>query len=111
MSYWHSLSSNNYAYFDFPYEGGSYLTITVRYMKKYGYDVLLSISRGQIVGSEYNGTNYIRVRFDCDKAQKWYYNESIDGSNTVVFLQNPQKFIEKLQNAKDIIIVKFLLEK
>lgn len=104
MSYWHSLSSDNYANFDFPYEGDSYLTITARYMKKYGYDVLVSISKGQMVGSEYNGTNYIRVRFDGGKAQKWYYNEPSDGSSTEVFLQNPQKFIKKLQNAKDIII-------
>lgn len=104
MSYWHSLISDDCAEFDFPYQGGSYLTITCRYMAKYGTDVLLNISKGQMNGSEYDGTNYIRVRFDDEKAQKWYYNESSDGSNETVFLRNPQKFIKKCQSAKKILI-------
>ena len=103
-SYWYSLQSDNYANFDFPYEGDSYLTITVRWMKKYGYDVLLEITKGQMVGNEYNGTNYVRVRFDGGKVQKFYYNEPNDGSSNLVFLRNAQKFIEKCKNAKDIII-------
>lgn len=103
-SYWYSLQSDNYATFDFPYEGDSYLTITVRWMKKYGYDVLLEITDGQMVGDEYNGTNYVRVRFDGGKVQKFYYNEPNDGSSNLVFLRNAQKFIEKCKNAKDIII-------
>lgn len=103
-SYWYSLQSDNYANFDFPYEGDSYLTITVRWMKKYGYDVLLEITDGQMVGDEYNGTNYVRVRFDGGKVQKFYYNEPNDGSSNLVFLRNAQKFIEKCKNAKDIII-------
>ena len=103
-SYWYSLQSDNYANFDFPYEGDSYLTITVRWMKKYGYDVLLKITDGQMVGNEYNGTNYVRVRFDGGKVQKFYYNEPNDGSSNLVFLRNAQKFIEKCKNAKDIII-------
>lgn len=103
-SYWYSLQSDNYANFDFPYEGDSYLPITVRWMKKYGYDVLLEITDGQMVGDEYNGTNYVRVRFDGGKVQKFYYNEPNDGSSNLVFLRNAQKFIEKCKNAKDIII-------
>lgn len=103
-SYWYSLQSDNYANFDFPYKGDSYLTITVRWMKKYGYDVLLEITDGQMVGDEYNGTNYVRVRFDGGKVQKFYYNEPNDGSSNLVFLRNAQKFIEKCKNAKDIII-------
>ena len=103
-SYWYSLQSDNYANFDFPYEGDSYLTITVRWKKKYGYDVLLEITDGQMVGNEYNGTNYVRVRFDGGKVQKFYYNEPNDGSSNLVFLRNAQKFIEKCKNAKDIII-------
>ena len=103
-SYWYSLQSDNYANFDFPYEGDSYLTITVRWMKKYGYDVLLEITDGQMVGNEYNGTNYVRVRFDGGKVQKFYYNEPNDGSSNLIFLRNAQKIIEKCKNAKDIII-------
>lgn len=103
-SYFYSLQSDNYANFDFPYEGDSYLTIVVRWMKKSGYDVLLKITDGQMVGNEYNGTNYVRVRFDGGKVQKFYYDEPNDGSSNLVFLRNAQKFIEKCKNAKDIII-------
>ena len=103
-SYWYSLQSDNYANFDFPYEGNSYLTITVRWMKKYGYDVLLEITKGQMVGNEYNGTNYVRVRFDGGKVQKFYYNEPNDGSSNLVFLKKAHTFIEKCKSAKDIII-------
>lgn len=103
-SYFYSLQSDNYANFDFPYEGDSYLTIGVRWMKKSGYDVLLKITDGQMVGNEYNGTNYVRVRFDGGKVQKFYYDEPNDGSSDLVFLRNAQKFIEKCKNAKDIII-------
>ena len=71
---------------------------------KAGYDVLLEITDGQMVGDEYNGTNYVRVRFDGGKVQKFYYNEPNDGSSNLVFLRNAQKFIEKCKNAKDIII-------
>ena len=103
-NYWYSLQSDNYANFDFPYEGNSYLTIAVRWMKKYGYDVLLEITKGQMVGNEYNGTNYVRVRFDGGKVQKFYYNEPNDGSSNLVFLKKAHTFIEKCKSAKDIII-------
>ena len=36
---WASVKSDNYVNQDFPYEGNTYASITVRYMKKYGYDV------------------------------------------------------------------------
>lgn len=106
MNYWCTLSSDNAAYFDFPYneDFGSHLSINVRYMKKYGYDVYLSITKGQMGGSEYNGTNYVRVRFDNEKPKKWYFSESSDGSSDMVFLNNPKSFIKKCQKAKSIII-------
>ena len=101
---YYSLRSDNFANFDFPYQGDSYLTITVRYMKKYGYDVLLNIDNGQMVGNEYNGTNYVRVRFDNGNVEKYYYSEPNDGSADCVFIKNVSKFIKKCKTAKTIII-------
>ena len=101
---YYSLRSDNFANFDFPYQGDSYLTITVRYMKKYGYDVLLNIDNGQMVGNEYNGTNYVRVRFDNGKVEKYYYSEPNDGSADCVFIKNASTFIKKCKTAKTIII-------
>ena len=38
---WATIRSDDYIIQDFPYEGRTYASITVRYMKKYGYDVLI----------------------------------------------------------------------
>lgn len=102
MSYWSTLISDNTVYFDFPYEGGSELKITVRYMKKYGTDVIISISQGQMLCNEYNGTNYVTVRFDDTPAKKYYTNEPADGSPDNLFLNNPKDFINRAKTAKTI---------
>ena len=48
---------------DFPYEGYTYATISVRYMKKYGYDVTIVISKGQIHGNQYNRKFYPKLYY------------------------------------------------
>lgn len=103
-NFWYSLRSDNFVNFDFPYQGDSYLNIQIRYMKKYGYDVILTIDNGQMVGNSINGTNYVRVRFDNDKPEKYYYNEPADYSSDCVFIKNKSKFIKKCKAAKTIII-------
>lgn len=102
MSYWSTLISDNTEYFDFPYEGGSKLKITVRYMKKYGTDVIISISQGQMLCNEYNGTNYVTVRFDDTPAKKYYTIEPADGSSESLFLNSSRDFINRAKTAKTI---------
>lgn len=97
-----SLTSDNIVYFDFPYNGGSSLYLTVRYMKKYGTDVYIKISSGQFVCNEYEGTNYVRVRFDQGSAMKFTTNEPSDGSSDMLFLSNAKKFIRLAKKAKTI---------
>ena len=99
---WASITSDNYISQDFPYEGNTRATITVRYMKKYGYDVLIQISQGQMNGRHYYGTDYISARFDENKPKKYYFNESADGDSKVVFLRNSSDFIKNCKKAKDI---------
>lgn len=99
---WAKIESDDYVTQSFPYEGYTYASITVRYMKKYGYDVLIQITKGQITGNSYNGTNYITARFDDGSPQKYYFNESSDGSSDVVFIRNTSDFIKKCKKAKDI---------
>ena len=70
---WAEIKSDNYISQRFPYEGYTYATISVRYMKKYGYDVIIVISKGQIHGSRYNGDNYITARFDEGAPKKYYF--------------------------------------
>ena len=99
---WKSLVSENLVHFSFPYEGGSSLNVCVRYMKKYGTNVILTISKGQLLSNEYNGTNYVTVRFDDDAPQKFYTTEPADGSSDCLFLTNARKFIKRAKTAKSI---------
>ena len=99
---WANIKSNNYISQSFPYEGYTYATICVRYMKKYGYDVIITISKGQIHGSRYNGDNYITARFDEGSPKKYYFNEAADGSSEMVFLNSKSDFIKRCKQAKDI---------
>ena len=101
-SIWASIRSDNFVNQDFPYEGDTYAQITVRYRKKDGYQVLVSIDMGQIFGNQFSGQNYINVRFDQNEAKKYYFNEPADGSAETVFLKNQKDFIEKCKKSHDI---------
>jgi len=96
------LRSDNYISQDFPYEGETYSSITLRYTKKYGYDVLIQIDKGQIDGRSYNGTDYITARFDGSSPKNYFINESSDGDPKIVFLRNAKEFLNKCKTAKNI---------
>ncbi|MBR1594570.1 MAG: hypothetical protein IJ659_07355 [Alloprevotella sp.] len=99
---WASIRSDNYVEQDFPYQGLTYASITVRYMKKYGYDVLIGIDQGQIVGIDVNGSNYITARFDDAAPRKYLFNNAADGSTEHVFLRNAKDFMERCKKATTI---------
>ena len=96
------VTSSNIVEFDFPYNGGSTLDICVRYAKKYGTDVMIGVSEGYLISNEYNGTNYVRVRFDNNAPIKFTTVEPSDYSHDLLFLENPKKFIKLAKNAKTI---------
>ncbi|MBQ5910165.1 MAG: hypothetical protein IIW85_07555 [Bacteroidaceae bacterium] len=102
VSKWAAIVSHNYINQDFPYQGETHAQITVRYMKKYGTDVIINITQGQIIGNEYEGTNYVTVRFDDAAPKKYYFNESADRSPETVFLRKPKDFIDRCKSAKEI---------
>ena len=77
-------------------------TICVRYMKKYGYEALITLSSGQIFGNEYNGDNYILVKFDDGRAKKYYFDETSDGSSETVFIRKKSDFIAHCKKSKKI---------
>ena len=101
---WAYIRSTNYIKQKFPYEGQTYAKIIVRYMKKYGYDVLIEVDRGQIVGIDVSGTNYITARFDEGTPKNYSFDDAEDGSSEHVFLKNANGFISRCKIAKDIMI-------
>ena len=99
---WASLKCDNYIEQEFPYEGDTYATIIIRYMKRYGTDVILKIDMGQIVGLDINTSNYVTARFDDAEPKKYYFDDAADMSTEQVFLRNAKDFINRCKSAKVI---------
>lgn len=95
------IVSSNVAYFDSPYDGGSTLGIGIVGTE---YDGLVSIwiSDGQFISDEYNGTNYVRVRFDNDAPINFSTREPYDYSNDMLIIKDSEKFIKLAKKAKTI---------
>lgn len=98
---WAKLYSDNSISQEFPY-GDTQALITVRHMKKYGNNVIISITDGQIFGNEYNNANYIMVKFDAAAPVKYWFDEPEDGSSESVFIRKSSSFIAKCKKAKHI---------
>lgn len=99
---WMSLLSDNQHEFEFPYNGGSKLQIDVRYRKQDGTQVILTLSKGQLQTSDYNGWHNVIVRFDDDAPMTFSTSEPADYSSSYLFLNNPRKFINRAKTAKKI---------
>jgi hypothetical protein len=103
QSYFASATSTNSVHLDFPYEGGSTLTMTVRHSPASDADVLLILSSGQLLCHSYDGC-YATVRFDDKPAERVELSESADNSSDTVFVSDAASFIEKLKKAKKAIV-------
>lgn len=98
---WASVISDNTLRQDFPYQGDTYAKITVRYMKKFGTDVIIEITKGQIIHSSLGG-NVITIRFDSDEPRTYSFNTSADHDPKCIFLFNAKDFIKRAKKAKTI---------
>lgn len=98
-NYFATCQSTNEVEFDFPYGGGSHLSIVVRNMGKKN-DVLFSISSGQF-NSGIDGQK-ITLRIDGGEPFKVNCNSANDGSMDVLFASNASKIIEKIKAAKTL---------
>lgn len=91
-----SLRCNNIRYFDFPYHGGSRLFLYIRNHPRWGTDVYIWLSNGQLLDKN------IVVRFDNSSAETYYTNEPADYSSDTLFISDEKEFIEKAKKAKRI---------
>jgi hypothetical protein len=99
--YFASVTSENQAEFDFPYAGGSTLTMTVRKHPKYGQDVYFQISSGQFVCGidDCSGTiNY------GNGPRSITLVEPDDGSSDTLFAGNASSVISNLKQADKVIV-------
>lgn len=98
MIYFAKCRSNNSINFDFPYDGGSYLDITIRKMNGVN-EVILSITKGQFM-SPYNST--VKMKFDDGPVKSYSFNDAADGSSDYIFLNGAKGIIQNLKKAKRI---------
>jgi hypothetical protein len=98
--YFASILSDNKLYFEFPYGGGSAGILTIRNMDGKN-SVVLRIEKGQFM-SNYDDSEYIRVKFDEDDLEKYGFNTAADGSSDIIFPYQSAKLISKIKKAKKI---------
>lgn len=96
-----SIRSENTVELNFPY-GECALTYCVRKNSNGVNDVYLILSSGQFSGGEYDGSNYVMVRFDDFPATQYTFSEAADGSSDVIFLNNTKDFIKRAKKATKI---------
>ena len=95
------LAADNELQFDFPYAGGSTVTIMLRDTAGHD-DVALVLDKGQFVCNPFGGT--VPAKFDDGPIEKFACNSTSDGSSTVMFLHPPSRFISRLRSSRRLII-------
>lgn len=100
-NYFASIDANEKLKFDFPYDGGSVATITVRNKNKEN-EILLSVSKGQFNSKIENNT--VKIKFDDEKAIEVPYTEPSSGSSDVIFIGTEKEVIAKLKTAKKVLV-------
>lgn len=96
-----AVTSENEAFFDFPYNGGSRLTMTVRRHPRYGDDVVFQISKGQFVCGVDSCSGTINYG---NGAERINLNESADYDSETLFAASASGVIRKLKGADKVIV-------
>ena len=101
-SFYAQTSSSNEVDFEFPYHGGSTLSLTVRNSKGRN-EVLVRISSGQFMTS-ISGDEHIRIKVDDNQPKNYSYNGAADGSTDVIFVNSANRFIADLKGASELMV-------
>jgi hypothetical protein len=95
------VTSDSELFFDFPYKGNNWGFLTVRQHPKYGLDVIVSITKGQMLCHR---DCAVSVKFDNAKAVTYSGTGPSDHSSTAILLDNAPRFIASAKKAKKILI-------
>ena len=98
------LSSENSVNLSFPYSGSQYGELEIRNHPRWGFDVIFSLQRGQIVSSSSWNNKTIVIRFDDGEAKTWGYNEAGDNSSEHAFIKPEGQFESMMKRAKKVYI-------
>ncbi|WP_052209122.1 hypothetical protein [Acinetobacter sp. A47] len=102
-----SLLSDNQVNFDFPYDGGSHLIITLKKKNAEPTDVLFSVTKGQYSCNTISDYCYASVKFDNQKIINIALSEPEQHSSDVLFIEDQvdaDNFINSILKSKSVII-------
>jgi len=100
--YFAQCHSQNSFSFDFPYNQGDVTaTLLVRKMGK-KYDLIVSISQGQILDQML--ASPIEIRLDNNIATRHNYNYPQDLDSKSVFISNPSNLVAKIKTSKKLLV-------
>lgn len=96
-----TITSSNSLDLPFPYGGANYGFLTVRKHPQYGLDVIVRITKGQILCPSYSGCS-VKVRFGDGQPLTFSAAGAADHSSDILFIQNAQKFIDRAKKTTSI---------
>lgn len=95
--YWASCESKNTEYLEFPYEGGTKLTLTIRNIKGKN-EIYVTVNKGQLQTYD----KYASIRLDDGKATNYSLIGSSDGDSKFAFIYAGNSLISKIKKASVI---------
>lgn len=102
-SYFASNKSLNTVELQFPYSGGTQLSLLLRNDAKYNKDLLFLVNKGQLFCSYQDC--HVNIKFDDGDIKKYATNKADGGASEVLFLaKDTSGFVKKLKNAKSVTI-------
>lgn len=98
-----ALQSEEVISLDFPYRGGSSLSVILRNSQRYGgLNVMLQLSKGQL-SCNYGGCR-VSAKFDEGKITTFRATRASAGHNDVLFIEDPKGFLKRLRAANNVIV-------
>lgn len=95
-------NSTNTLQFQFPYNGGSTFILSIRTQKGKN-EMYVEASKGQFLASSM-GNSYVRIKADDGKPFTATISSASDGSSNYIFIDNANKVISLIRNAKKLMI-------
>lgn len=102
-----SIKSSNEVFFEFPYDGGSSLSLVLRKKTNHPSEIMFAISKGQYSCDNISTNCYVSFKFDENKIQKIALASASDYSSDVLFIEDQRdidQFINQLHKSKNLII-------
>lgn len=97
------VTSINSFEMNFPYQGGTTGSITIRNHPRQGKDIYFSINKGQLLCTSYEGCEVL-VRFDDRKPFTIHANTPEDNSSTTLFLSGYNRLVKEIEKSKTMIV-------